>query len=148
MNIYKQLDENLSDDLLDENVSASPIKTSPKLVKNMSSTPFESKVGPGSFIKGSSFTARRVDEYARSCKNISEIKTIGLHSQISCKDDFCGKRNLQDEIKGLLQRAIQIRNSSESSSDKLVSSEGLEVEPNNSSSCSNKIVTMEDVFAP
>ncbi|CAI2362407.1 unnamed protein product [Moneuplotes crassus] len=148
MNIYDHLDENLSDDLVDENVVASPIKTSSKLIKNMSSTPFDKKPRAVLLMKAPSCPISNADVFSRSSKNISQLYKVDIHAKIPCKEEFRTERRLKGKIEELLQKSSQSPHFSDHSPDKQISAKGLNVEPNSFSSSLNKLITMGDVCAP
>ncbi|CAI2360654.1 unnamed protein product [Moneuplotes crassus] len=148
MNIFQHIDCDLSNEFIDENVTTSSVKTSIKLTKNMSNSPFNNAY-KAQLVKASSCPVQGFAEYSSTPKSISKLKMMNQNSEGPCKEPVCVRVGLRDEIKSLLQKAIQIRNSSRYASEKQISCEGFNFEHNSSSSSScHKVVTMEDVFAP
>ncbi|CAI2361086.1 unnamed protein product [Moneuplotes crassus] len=148
MNIIQQPDENLPDEFINENISMPSIKESTRLTKNMSANPFKRKSTGIPLVKALSCPVQKLNGYVTNSKERSTCQKIDESSDSFIKDNLHTGRSLKEDIKGLLQRAIQIRNSQNYFSEKQIGCEGIHVEPKSSSFSFNKCVTMEDIFAP
>ncbi|CAI2361370.1 unnamed protein product [Moneuplotes crassus] len=148
MSIIQQFDENLDEEILDEKVVPSRIKTSTQLVKNMSNNPFERKPQGSKLMKTSSCPVQKLQKYVHSYKDRMDRTNYSKISEVSCKENSHLKPSLQRDIKDLLQRAIRIRNSCKYSSERHIICEKIEDNSVDSPYICKREVTMEDISAP
>ncbi|CAI2362138.1 unnamed protein product [Moneuplotes crassus] len=148
MSIIQQYDENLDEEVLDEKVVPSRVRTSIQLVKNMSNNPFERKPQGSKLMKTPSLPVQKFQKYVHNSKNRMDHTNYSKLSEVSCKENSHLKPSLQSDIKGLLQRAIRIRNSCKYSSERHILCEKIEDDSVDSPYICKREVTMEDILAP
>ncbi|CAI2386155.1 unnamed protein product [Moneuplotes crassus] len=109
--------EDLSEEVLGENVSASCVKTSKKLLSNMGESPFNRKAKRKQLPNSSFLSIRYIPQF----KGFKDKKLCNKHFLSKDNTKIClnsfdsqscpRKSKLQTEIKGLLNQVIKLKSS-------------------------------------
>ncbi|CAI2368139.1 unnamed protein product [Moneuplotes crassus] len=117
MSEIDQFDENLSEELLDENASASSVNVSPSLDRNMSSSPFQKKavtsrrdVFPLSQFGRFKSSKQPRDDRPGTMKMLNYVKEEFRSKQFTTKTPVVSR--LQSDIRELLKKAVQQKSQS------------------------------------
>ncbi|CAI2359612.1 unnamed protein product [Moneuplotes crassus] len=110
MNKLIHFEENLSEELLDEDVSVSRLNMSPNIEKNMTGSAFHSSHGFMKLDDNESCSEPDSACKSPSCESSTlEVPLNGLSCSKSKKNDRAQRISLRDEIKNLLHQAIRLR---------------------------------------
>ncbi|CAI2368218.1 unnamed protein product [Moneuplotes crassus] len=117
MSEVAQFDENLSEELLDENASASSINVSLNLDRNMSSSPFQNKtvtsrrgVFPLSQLGRFKSCKQPRDDRPGTVKKLNYVKEEFRSMKLSSKTPVVSR--LQSDIRELLKKVVQQKSQS------------------------------------